>query len=58
MNSENTVPTPKMFDPSQYCAQCGLPLPRCNNLGGEEWHRLWDETVEGIADALRQVGEE
>jgi hypothetical protein len=38
----------------RYCDHCGLPLDRCQQLGGEDWHRLWDETVDGLVNALRK----
>jgi hypothetical protein len=35
-----------LFDESRYCRHCGLPQARCQELGGEVWHELWDETVD------------
>jgi len=41
-----------LFDESRHCRHCGLPQARCQELGGEVWHELWDETVEGIAGGI------
>jgi hypothetical protein len=61
MNGDHTTKTHRMSDRTQYRSHCDLPFVRYKELGGEDWLKLRDEIVPGIAaiisDALRETME-